>query len=264
MLSRLSKLSKPLFSNQFNSSLSKCVFPVISTPTRLFSSAHSEPLINPEHFKNQSYSRHPDEGVQQTTYFLGISSTLLAVSAMAWVINTSMQYKDSPPSNLASKVPPEGLPGTNLERTFIAIKPDGVQRQLIGKIIQRFEEKGFTLVALKLITPTAELAAGHYDDLKSKPFFPGLVRFFSAGPIVAMVWEGKGVIKTGRVMLGETDPAKSLPGTVRGDYSIDIGRNIIHGSDSAEAAKHEINYWFADNEVFDWESSMKGWIYEKK
>jgi len=159
------------------------------------------------------------------------------------------------------KIPPEGVPDSIYERTFIAVKPDGVQRGLIGKIIQRFEDKGFKLVALKLLTPTEAQAQGHYQDLKSKPFFPGLVKFFSSGPIVAMVWEGKGVVKTGRKMLGETNPAASLPGSIRGDFCVDIGRNIIHGSDSTEGAKHEINFWFKDNEISSWTPDNEKWVY---
>jgi len=161
------------------------------------------------------------------------------------------------------RLPPEGVVGSNYERTFIAIKPDGVQRGLVARIIARFEEKGFQLVGLKLIVPTEELARGHYDDLSSRPFFPGLVKFFSSGPIVAMVWQGKGAIATGRRLLGETDPAKSLPGSIRGDYSIDIGRNIIHGSDSPEGARHEINFWFTAPELYDWQSTQAQHIYEK-
>lgn len=164
----------------------------------------------------------------------------------------------------AGRVPPEGLPGTNQERTFIAIKPDGVQRQLIAKIIQRFEEKGFQLVALKLIQPTPDQAAGHYDDLKNKPFFPKLTKFFSSGPVVAMVWQGKGAILTGRKLLGETDPAKSAPGSIRGDFSIDIGRNIIHGSDGPEGAAHEIAFWFRPDEIVDWTPNQDKWIYEQQ
>src|SRR5690242_8273278 len=108
---------------------------------------------------------------------------------------------------------------------------------------------------MKLITPTEEIARGHYDDLKNKPFFPSLTRFFASGPIIAMVWQGKGAIATGRRLLGETDPAKSLPGSIRGDYSIDIGRNIIHGSDGPEGAQHEINFWFTPAEIHDWQPS---------
>ncbi|CAB4035640.1 nucleoside diphosphate kinase B [Paramuricea clavata] len=110
------------------------------------------------------------------------------------------------------------------ERTFIMVKPDGVQRGLIGDIIKRFEQKGFKLVAMKFAQPNRELLNKHYEDLKNRPFFPGLIKYMVSGPVVAMVWEGKGVVKTGRVMLGETDPAKSLPGTIRGDYCIQVGR----------------------------------------
>jgi len=158
--------------------------------------------------------------------------------------------------------PMEGVPGTNQERSFIAIKPDGVQRALVGEIIQRFEKKGFKLVGMKLLTPTKEQAAGHYDDLKRKPFFPSLVNFFSSGPIVAMVWEGRDAIKTGRKLLGETDPAASAVGTIRGDFAVDIGRNICHGSDSPEGAKHEINFWFQESEIFSWTPSNAVWTYE--
>uniref|UniRef100_A0A7S0LB23 Nucleoside diphosphate kinase n=1 Tax=Coccolithus braarudii TaxID=221442 RepID=A0A7S0LB23_9EUKA len=163
----------------------------------------------------------------------------------------------------AAEIPTGGVPGTNNERTFIAIKPDGVERGLIGKIIERFERKGFKLVGMKFLTPSEKDARGHYDDLKKKPFFGSLVSYFASGPIVAMVWEGKGVIKTGRVLLGATNPADSAPGTIRGDLCVDIGRNIIHGSDSPEAAQHEITFWFRAHEVSDWTPSNAKWVYEK-
>merc|ERR1712105_153997 len=118
----------------------------------------------------------------------------------------------------------------NAERTYLMIKPDGVQRGLVGDIIKRFEQKGFKLVALKFLQPSEELLKQHYADLSERKFFPGLVAYMASPPVVAMVWEGLNVVKTGRVMLGETDPAASKPGTIRGDYSIQIGRNIIHGS----------------------------------
>jgi nucleoside-diphosphate kinase len=138
-----------------------------------------------------------------------------------------------------------------------------VQRGLVGEIIARFEKKGYKLVALKLLVPTKEMAQAHYDDLKEKPFFPGLTTFFASGPIVAMIWEGTDAIRTGRRMLGETDPNKSLPGSIRGDYAINIGRNIIHGSDGPEGAKHEINFWFSAKEVYNWIPENRRWIYEK-
>jgi len=160
--------------------------------------------------------------------------------------------------------PAEGFPGTAQERTFIAIKPDGVQRRLIGKIIARFEAKGFRLAAMKLTWPTKEKAEGHYADLAKKPFFPGLVNFFSSGPVCAMVWEGKGAIKTGRVMLGATNPADSLPGTIRGDLCVDVGRNICHGSDGPDSAKHEINFWFTASEIQNWTPATSSWVYENE
>ncbi|TRZ02799.1 hypothetical protein DNTS_017685 [Danionella cerebrum] len=148
----------------------------------------------------------------------------------------------------------------NEERTFIAIKPDGVQRSLVGEIIKRFEQKGFKLVALKLIQADEDLLRQHYSDLKDRPFFPGLVSYMSSGPVVAMVWEGFNVIKTGRVMLGETNPIDSKPGTIRGDFCVQVGRNIIHGSDSVESANTEINLWFTPDEICDYSKCQESWI----
>merc|ERR1712062_366049 len=148
------------------------------------------------------------------------------------------------------------------ERTFIAIKPDGVQRGLVGKIIKRFEQRGFKLVAMKLCMPGKEHLENHYDDLKSKPFFAGLVNYMNSGPICAMVWEGMNVVKMGRMMLGETSPQASLPGSIRGDFSIVVGRNICHGSDAVESANHEIGLWFKPEELMTYESCTAKWIYE--
>jgi nucleoside-diphosphate kinase len=116
-----------------------------------------------------------------------------------------------------------------------AAQPDGVQRGLVGEIIRRFEAKGFKLAALKLIQPTKELLETHYADLKGRSFFNGLVTYMLSGPVVGMVWVGRGAVKTGRVMLGTTNPADSAPGTIRGDFAIEVGMNICHGSDSVEA-----------------------------
>ncbi|KAJ9302919.1 hypothetical protein DTO271G3_293 [Paecilomyces variotii] len=149
------------------------------------------------------------------------------------------------------------------EQTFIAIKPDGVQRGLVGPIISRFEQRGFKLVALKLVTPSQEHLEKHYSDLSDKPFFKGLVTYMLSGPIVAMVWEGREVVKTGRTILGATNPLASAPGTIRGDYAIDVGRNVCHGSDSVENAKKEIALWFGKGEVIEYKHSQQDWIYEK-
>eukprot|EP00069_Balaena_mysticetus_P010564 bmy_20773T0 len=150
----------------------------------------------------------------------------------------------------------------NSERTFIAIKPDGVQRGLVGEIIKRFEQKGFRLVAMKFMQASEDLLKEHYIDLKDRPFFAGLVKYMHSGPVVAMVWEGLNVVKTGRVMLGETNPADSKPGTIRGDFCIQVGRNIIHGSDSVESAEKEIGLWFHPEELVNYKSCAQNWIYE--
>lgn len=141
-------------------------------------------------------------------------------------------------------------------------KPDAVHRGIVGDIIKRFEQKGFKLVAMKFMWASEELLQKHYADLKDKPFFPGLVKYMSSGPVVPMVWEGKNVVKTGRVMLGETDPFKSIPGTIRGDYCIEVGRNICHGSDAVESAKKETNLWFSEKELVQWKPAEEGWVYE--
>uniref|UniRef100_A0A8C0VA01 Nucleoside diphosphate kinase n=1 Tax=Cyanistes caeruleus TaxID=156563 RepID=A0A8C0VA01_CYACU len=140
--------------------------------------------------------------------------------------------------------------------------PDGVQRGLVGEIVKRFEQKGFRLVGMKFVQASEELLKQHYIDLKDRPFFPGLVKYMKSGPIVAMVWEGLNVVKTGRVMLGETNPADSKPGTIRGDFCIQVGRNIIHGSDSVESAQKEINLWFKPTELIDFKPCAHDWIYE--
>ncbi|XP_042331559.1 nucleoside diphosphate kinase-like [Sceloporus undulatus] len=129
----------------------------------------------------------------------------------------------------------------NTERTFISIKPDGVQQGIVGDIIKQFEQKCFHLVAMKFLHASEELLKQHYTDLKDRPFYPGLVKYMNSGPIVAMVWEVLRVVKTGRLMLGETNPADTKPGTIHGDFCIRVGRNIIHGSDSVESAQKEIN-----------------------
>lgn len=148
------------------------------------------------------------------------------------------------------------------EKTFIMIKPDGVTRGLVGKIIQRFEEKGFQLVALKMATPTKVQYEHHYADLKEKPFFPGLLSYMMMGPVCQMVWQGTDVVLTGRKMLGATKPFDSNPGTIRGDFAIEVGRNICHGSDSVESANTEIGIWFKPEEVLAWKKCDHSWVYE--
>ena len=148
------------------------------------------------------------------------------------------------------------------ERTFIAIKPDGVQRGLIGEILGRFERKGFRLVALKQLIPSVELAEKHYGVHRDRPFFAGLVKFITSGPVVAMVWEGEGVIVSARKLIGGTKPLEAEPGTIRGDLAVNIGRNVIHGSDGPETANFEIALWFNSNELNNWTLSDQAWRVE--
>merc|ERR1712012_1278030 len=148
------------------------------------------------------------------------------------------------------------------ERTFIMIKPDGVARNLVAKIIERFEQRGYKLVAMKFMQAGTDLLNQHYSDLKEKPFFPSLIKHIGSGPVVPMVWEGKDVVRQGRSMLGETDPLKSKPGSIRGDFSVGMGRNIIHGSDSVESAKKEISLWFKEEELMCWKSPLEHVIFE--
>ncbi|CAB3408033.1 unnamed protein product [Caenorhabditis bovis] len=149
------------------------------------------------------------------------------------------------------------------ERTFIAVKPDGVHRGLVGKIIARFEERGYKLIALKQITASKSHLETHYQDLKDKPFFPALIEYMSSGPVVAMVWQGLDVVKQGRAMLGATNPLASAPGTIRGDFAIQTGRNICHGSDSVDSATREIAHWFKPEEINDYASPfINSWVYE--
>ncbi len=149
-----------------------------------------------------------------------------------------------------------------MERTFLAIKPDGVQRSLVGDIIRRFEVKGFTLVGLKLTNVSRELAEKHYEVHKERPFFSSLIEFITFGPVVAMVWEGDGVVASARKIIGATNPLNAEPGTIRGDFGVDVGRNLIHGSDAIETAQREINLWFEQEELVNWKPSLMSWIHE--
>lgn len=131
-----------------------------------------------------------------------------------------------------------------MEQTFLMVKPDGVQRKLVGEIIRRFEAKGFALKELKMLTPTREMAEAHYAAHRGKPFFESVVNFIASGPVVAMVWESEDIVTLSRKMMGATKPADAVPGTIRGDFANSIEQNLIHGSDSPESAHDEIGLWF--------------------
>lgn len=148
------------------------------------------------------------------------------------------------------------------ERTFVMIKPDAVQRGLIGKIIQRFEDKGIKIVAMKMVSVKRELAERHYGIHKGKPFFEPTVNYITSSPVVAMVLEGIGAIEMVRNMMGKTDPQKADMGTVRGDFGQFIGRNIVHGSDGPETAQFEINLWFKPEEISNFTRIDEEWLSE--
>jgi nucleoside-diphosphate kinase len=146
------------------------------------------------------------------------------------------------------------------ERTFIMIKPDGVQRGLIGEIAARFERRGLQLAGAKFMQVSRELAEKHYAEHRERPFFGELVSFITSSPVFATVWEGEGAIAMARAMMGKTNPAESAPGTIRGDFAISLGMNIIHGSDSPESAAREISLWFSDSELVSYEKTAARWI----
>ena len=150
------------------------------------------------------------------------------------------------------------------ERTFVMVKPDGVQRGLIGEIVSRFEDRGLKLVGGKFIRIDQDLAEEHYGEHSDKPFFEGLVEFITSGPVFAMVWEGADATRQVRSMVGETDPAESPAGTIRGDLGLDLGRNVIHASDHEDPGSNEreIDLFFDDEELIDYERVDEGWLYE--
>lgn len=148
-----------------------------------------------------------------------------------------------------------------MEKTFIMVKPDGVQRGLVGEIVNRFEQKGFTLKGAKLMQVSQDLAEEHYGEHKERPFFGELVDFITSAPVFAMVWEGENVVLTARTMIGETNPSEAAPGSIRGDYAVTVGKNMIHGSDSVESAEREINLFFNEDEQIDYTKDESNWVY---
>lgn len=149
-----------------------------------------------------------------------------------------------------------------MERTLIIVKPEGVQRGLIGQVLSRFETKGFKVVGLKLIRITPELAARHYAEHQGKPFYEGLIKHITSSPVVVGVLEGPNVISVTRALMGPTKPWDAPAGTIRGDYAVSMGLNIIHGSDGAESATREIGIFFAPEELVEYPRATDPWIIE--
>ena len=147
-----------------------------------------------------------------------------------------------------------------IERTLVLVKPDGVQRGLIGDIVSRFERRGLHLAGLKLLHVDRALAERHYAEHAGKPFFESLVSFITSSPVVAMAWEGDGAVSLVRTMMGATNPTQAAPGTIRGDFALSIGANVVHGSDSVARAAEEIALFFADGELVSWEADAARWV----
>ena len=150
----------------------------------------------------------------------------------------------------------------DMERTFFMIKPDGVHRGLIGNILQRYENKGLKIVAMKFMQIPKELAERHYAEHKGKPFYDKLLQYITSGPVVVGVLEGKAAVNVNRTIMGVTDPVENDVGTIRGDFGLDIGRNVIHGSDSLESADREISLFFNDEELVKYTRLIEQWLYE--
>ncbi len=148
------------------------------------------------------------------------------------------------------------------ERTFVLLKPDAVQRGLVGAIVRRFERRGLTLVGLKLTRVTKELAETYYAEHKGKAFFAPLLKYVTSAPVVAMVWEGEGAVAAVRRMMGKTNSAEAEPGTIRGDFALTISRNVIHGSDGPVSAKREIDLFFTPAELHEYGRIDEAWLYE--
>ena len=149
-----------------------------------------------------------------------------------------------------------------MEQTLVLIKPDGVQRGLVGQIITRLERRGLKLIGMKFMQVSTELASTHYEAHVGKPFYEGLVNYITSSPIVAMVWEGKDAIQIVRTTMGATNAAVAAPGTIRGDFAVEIGRNLVHGSDGLESAAREVSLFFKSDELGNWKRETDRWIRE--
>ena len=150
-----------------------------------------------------------------------------------------------------------------IEKTFVMVKPDGVQRGIVGKIVQRFEERCLKICAVKMMKIPRELAERHYEEHKGKGFYEPLLGYITSGPVVCMVLEGENAVASARAMMGKTNPQDAAPGTIRGDFAQVTGRNVIHGSDSSESAKREIKLFFNDYEIHKYEKIDEVWLLEK-
>jgi nucleoside-diphosphate kinase len=150
-----------------------------------------------------------------------------------------------------------------IEKTFAMVKPDGVQRGIVGKIVQRFEDRGLKICAMKLMRIPRELAERHYEEHKGKSFYEPLLSYITSGPVVCMILEGENAVAAVRAMMGKTNPQDAVPGTIRADFGQVTGRNIVHASDSPESAKREIKLFFNDYEIQKYDKIDEAWLFEQ-
>ena len=150
-----------------------------------------------------------------------------------------------------------------MERTLVIVKPDGVQRGLVGEVISRIERRGLRLIGMKFMQVSPELAAQHYAIHKGKPFYDGLISYITSSPVVVMVWEGPKAVETVRQLMGVTNPTAAAPGTIRADFAVEISRNLTHGSDGPESGAAEVALWFKPQELVSWQRDGERWVFEK-
>lgn len=207
---------------------------------------------------------------RETTTKTGSGSGAAAAVVVAGVVIACAAHTAQCDAAASHKsVPLPGIPGTTFERTLVFVKPEGVHRGLVSNIMGRWERRGFTLVACKLVKPSHELVRQHYNYMSERPFYDGLCEYLSeSGPVLAMVWQGRDVIKTSRLMIGATNPLTASPGTVRGDLAVHVGRNVVHASDGVIGAATEIQLWFRDEEIAQMDSAKGGvvnpWLYDER
>jgi len=204
--------------------------------------------------------RQPSAAVRPSAF---LSFAAASTGTRGWVARGLSTTTVGSGSAARARAVPRGIVASSeVEQSYIMIKPDGVQRGLVGEIISRFEKKGFLLKGLKLFQCSKDLAQEHYKDLKDKPFFPTLIDYITSGPVVCMAWEGDGVVASARKLIGATNPLQAEPGTIRGDLAVQTGRNVVHGSDSPVNGKREIDLWFKEGELCQWESVQTPWLVE--
>ena len=150
-----------------------------------------------------------------------------------------------------------------MERSLVLVKPDGVQRGLVGEVIARFERRGLRLVGAKFMQVSQDLAKQHYAEHEGKPFYDGLISYITSAPVMAMVWEGPNAVAAIRQTVGSTKPVESAPGTIRHDFALEVGRNLIHASDKPETGVRETALWFKNEELVDWKRDVDRWVFEK-